>query len=81
MRRDETKAPQSSNPSIIKRWLASGGLRARVASLAPAPNPDFDPFAMTQARGPAVRELLVHAGPSPGSLYRHGGEGRTLAWG
>ena len=81
MDRDDTKAPPSPNRSIIKRWLAGGGLKARVAALAPVPNPHFDPFSTAQMRGPAVRELLVHTGPSPGSLYRHGGEGRTLAWG
>lgn len=68
----------------IKARLDRGpSLKTRLAALIPHPDPSFDPFTLRAERGPRVREIVLHAGPTPGGLHgRQTIEGvAALAWG
>jgi peptidoglycan/LPS O-acetylase OafA/YrhL len=67
----------------MRRWIATepAKAKARLASLLPVPDPDFDPFRATRAHAPRVREIVLQIGPVPGAAHR-GLEGPSgLAWG
>lgn len=51
----------------IKARLAGGPpLKARLAALAPRPDPEFDPSRRPVHRGAGMSEIVVRAGPTPG---------------
>jgi peptidoglycan/LPS O-acetylase OafA/YrhL len=68
----------------VKARLSGGpSLKSRLASLLPRPDPAFDGFTVPVERRPRVREILLHAGPTPGALHNQQAWGAPagLAWG